>query len=86
MPGYARDPTDPFSPGYNQRSGIASTEIGRDALHRGTRSLEELYERVQEAGATIVDPVADRPLASSSSRSIIIMQPVTFWKANNKKS
>ena len=49
--------------------------------------LEELYERVQEAGATIVDPVADRPWGQLEFTLEDHMGNwLTFWKATNKKS
>ncbi len=80
-------PTDLFSPGYNQA--IRDRLDGKSAvtLYIEAPDLEELYERVQEAGATIVDPVADRPWGQLEFTLEDHMGNwLTFWKATNKKS
>lgn len=56
-----RVPTEFYSPEYNDRINARSGQGGQMALYIEAVGLDDFYGRVQGAGVTVVDPIADRP-------------------------
>jgi uncharacterized glyoxalase superfamily protein PhnB len=72
---------DFYSEGYNaairERLGSASP----NALYMEANNLDELYRSLEEGGATIVDPLADRPWGQAEfTVEDIAGNWLTFWK------
>lgn len=69
--------SDAYNAAIRQRLGSASPH----ALYMEAVDLDDLYRRLEESGATIVDPLADRPWGQAE---FTIEDPagtwLTFWK------
>ena len=78
-------PTDLFSPEYNDAIVRRLGSPSSIALYIEAPDIEELYDQVKKAGATIADPLADRPWGQleftvEDHRG----NWLTFWKETDK--
>lgn len=75
-------PTDFYSPEYNEAIRERLGNPPSMSLYIEATDLDDLYERVQRANATIVDPLAPRDWGQ---REFTVADPegnwLTFWKA-----
>jgi uncharacterized glyoxalase superfamily protein PhnB len=72
---------DDYNAAIRQRLGSASP----NALYMEADDLEDLYRALQESGAQIVDPLADRPWGQAE---FTVEDPagnwLTFWKKRSE--
>jgi uncharacterized glyoxalase superfamily protein PhnB len=76
-----------YSQAYNDAIRARVAHPGAMALYIEATDLAELYERVQAAGARVVDPLGDRPWGQAE---FTVEDPagnwLTFWKAAEPSS
>jgi uncharacterized glyoxalase superfamily protein PhnB len=72
---------DFYADGYNAAIRQRLGSVSPNALYMEADDLEELHRALEEAGATIVDPLADRPWGQAE---FTVEDPagnwLTFWK------
>jgi uncharacterized glyoxalase superfamily protein PhnB len=75
-------PSEFYSPDYNAAIVARLGSASPNALYMEAPDLEELYRRVQEAGAIIADPLAERPWGQFEfTLEDLDGNWLTFWKA-----
>ena len=76
-----------YGPAYNEAIRARVSTPGATALYIEASDLDELYGRVQAAGARVVDPLGDRPWGQAE---FTVEDPagnwLTFWKAAEQSS
>lgn len=77
-------PTAFYSAEYNEAIRQRVGGVSPMALYIEAEDLEQLHERVQAAGARIIDPLADRPWGQAEF-TVEDQEGnwLTFWKATN---
>lgn len=79
--------TDLYSPEFNEAIRVRLGGKSAISLYIEAEDIEDLYAKVVEAGAKVVDPLADRPWGQLEFTVEDHMSTwLTFWKATNKKS
>lgn len=79
-------PSNHFSAAYNQAIRERIGSVSATALYIEAPDLEDLYRRVQEAGVTVVDPLAWRPWNQDEfTIEDHVGNWLTFWNAPQKR-
>ena len=79
-------PSNHFSDAYNQAIRERLGSVSATALYIEAPDLEVLYERVRDAGVTIVDPLAYRPWKQHEfTIEDHVGNWLTFWDAPKKR-
>jgi uncharacterized glyoxalase superfamily protein PhnB len=78
---------DFYGDAYNAAIRERVGSVGPNALYMEAEDLDELHHSLQEAGASIVDPLADRPWGQAE---FTVEDPagnwLTFWKKRSPET